>query len=182
MLVNSWQGSEDSQVTKLSRAVACLVMVLIATPALAQGKLAKRGKLTEPEPVVAPTPEPAPQPQPTLAPVAGVEPPPEPAAVKLKVAADQKPRLAVLNIQPQGVTLEQASAITDAVVAALSSRALFDIVSTRDIETALERSDNASSSASARRTPTRVGCRSETRCLRLSCCRASSRAWARRFS
>lgn len=137
MLVNPRKGSEDSRVPTFTRAVACLVVVLVAAPALAQGKSSKRGKLTEPEPVAAPTPEPTPQPQP--APVAApvVEPVPVAPAPKPKVAADQKPRLAVLSIQPQGVPPEQASALTDAVVAALSSRALFDIVSTRDIETAL---------------------------------------------
>lgn len=136
MLVNPRKGSEDSRVPTLTRAVACLVMVLVAAPALAQGKSSKRGKLTEPEPVVAPTPEPTPEPQP--APVAAVvEPAPVVVPAKLTVAADQKPRLAVLSLQPQGVPATQAAAMTDSVVAALSSRALFEIISTRDIETAL---------------------------------------------
>lgn len=139
MLVNPWKGSEDSRVPTLTRAVACLVVVLVAAPAFSQGKSSKRGKLTEPEPVAAPAPTPTAEPtlEPAPAPAPIVEPTPAPAPAKLKVAADQKPRLAVLSIQPQGVPPEQAAAITDAVVAALSSRALFDIVSTRDIETAL---------------------------------------------
>ncbi|MDP3501138.1 MAG: hypothetical protein Q8S33_12415 [Myxococcales bacterium] len=119
----------------LARAVACLVMVLVAAPALAQAKSSKRGKLTEPEPVAAPTPEPTPEAAPAPAPV--VEPVPAAAPAKLQVAADQKPRLAVLSLQPQGVPATQAAAMTDSVVAALSSRALFEIISTRDIETAL---------------------------------------------
>ncbi len=135
MLVNPQKGSEDSRVPTLTRAVACLVMVLAAAPALAQGKSSKRGKLTEPEPVAAPTPQPTPMPQPPTAPA--VEPAPVVAPAPMTVAADQKPRLAVLSIQPQGVPPVQAAAITDAVVAALSSRALFEVISTRDIETAL---------------------------------------------
>lgn len=120
----------------MSRAVACLVMVLVAAPAFAQGKSSRRGKLTEPEPVAAPTPEPTPEPQPP--PVATVVVPvPVPPAAKPTVASDQKPRLAVLSIQPQGVPPVQAAAITDALVAALSSRGLFDIISSRDIETTL---------------------------------------------
>ncbi|MDP3231196.1 MAG: hypothetical protein Q8N26_00370 [Myxococcales bacterium] len=119
----------------LARAVACLVVVLVAAPALAQAKSSKRGKLTEPEPVAAPTPEPTPEAAPAPAPV--VEPVPAAAPAKLQVAADQKPRLAVLSLQPQGVPATQAAAMTDSVVAALSSRALFEIISTRDIETAL---------------------------------------------
>lgn len=135
MLVNPGKGSEDSRVPTLARAVACLVMVLVAAPALAQAKSSKRGKLTEPEPVAAPTPEPTPEAAPAPAPV--VEPVPAAAPAKLQVAADQKPRLAVLSLQPQGVPATQAAAMTDSVVAALSSRALFEIISTRDIETAL---------------------------------------------
>jgi TolB-like protein len=135
MLVNLWKGSEDSRVPTLARAVACLVMVLVAAPTFAQGKSSKRGKLTEPEPVAAPTPEPTPEAAPAPAPV--VEPAPAAAPAKLQVAADQKPRLAVLSLQPQGVPATQAAAMTDSVVAALSSRALFEIISTRDIETAL---------------------------------------------
>ena len=139
MLVNPRKGSEDSVVPTFTRAVACLVMVLVASPALAQGKSSKRGKLTDPEPVSAQTPEPTPAPQPAPEPVPVVEPAPVvvTAPAPMKIAVDQKPRLAVLSIQPQGVPPEQAAAMTDAVVAALSSRALFDVVSMKDIETAL---------------------------------------------
>lgn len=139
MLVNPRKGSEDSRVPTLTRAVACLVVVLVAAPALAQGKSSKRGKLTEPEPVVAPepTPTPTPTPAPTPAPIVEPTPAPTPALLPMKVPENQKPRLAVLSLQPQGVPATQAAAMTDSVVAALSSRALFEIISTRDIETAL---------------------------------------------
>jgi TolB-like protein len=136
MLANPHQGSEDSFVPNLARAVACLVMLLVVGPVLAQGKAQKRGKFIEPVPVAAPQPAPVIDPEPAPTPVP-VEPLPLVVPVKPNVAVDRKPRLAVLSIQPQGVPQEQAAAMTDSVVAALSSRAVFDIISTRDIETAL---------------------------------------------
>jgi hypothetical protein len=51
--------------------------------------------------------------------------------------AAEKPRLLVTNLSAQGVTLEEAQAFTDAVVQTLSQRGLFDIVSSKDLETAL---------------------------------------------
>ncbi|MBE2250704.1 MAG: hypothetical protein IAE78_14295 [Myxococcus sp.] len=119
------------------RLVVCVVAVLAASLAGAQGKPTKKGKLTEPEPapVVAPpvVAPPPPAPEPIVEPI--VEPAAAPA--KVVVAADQRPRLAVLSLQPQGVSPNDAAAFTDAIVAALASRALFDLISTRDVETAL---------------------------------------------
>ncbi len=120
----------------LTRAV-CLVLALLASSALAQNK-SKKGKLVEPEPapVVAPAaPAPVVEPAPPAAPEPAAA--PQPAAAKPVIPPNQKPRLAVLNLQPQGVEPVQAAALSDAIVAALSERALFDIVSMRDIETAL---------------------------------------------
>lgn len=117
--------------------VVCLALALLASSALAQNK-SKKGKLVEPEPapvivpapvVIEPAPAPAPAPEPTVAPA--------PVAPKPVIAPNQKPRLAVLNLQPQGVEPAQAAALSDALVAALSERGLFDVVSMRDIETAL---------------------------------------------
>ncbi|MBL8923017.1 MAG: hypothetical protein JNJ54_29480 [Myxococcaceae bacterium] len=126
------------------RAAVVVVTLLLCSAAAAQGKSKKgKGKLTEPEPVAAPvaepaptvpsSPEPAPAPTPAPAPVA--TPPPEP--VSPKVAVDQKPRLAVLRLQAQGVTQAQAEALTDAIVSALAGRGVFEVVSVRDVETAL---------------------------------------------
>lgn len=117
----------------LTRAV-CLVLALVASSALAQNK-SKKGKLVEPEPapVTAPAPAPVVEPAPPAPePVTAVAPAPKPV-----IASTQKPRLAVLNLQPQGVEPAQAAALSDAIVAALSERGLFDVVSMRDIETAL---------------------------------------------
>ena len=50
---------------------------------------------------------------------------------------DKKARLFVNDISGQGVTPAQASAFTDAVVASLSERGLFEVVSTRDVQTLL---------------------------------------------
>lgn len=54
-----------------------------------------------------------------------------------KKPTDARPRLAVLRIQPQGVSPDQANAFTDAIVAALTGRGLFDVISSRDVETVL---------------------------------------------
>jgi hypothetical protein len=51
--------------------------------------------------------------------------------------ATDRPRLFVTALSAQGVTPEEAQAMTDAVVATLSQRGLFEIVSTKDLETAL---------------------------------------------
>lgn len=139
MLVNTHEGSEDSPVPTSPRAAVVLLTVLFAFGASAQGK-SKKGKLQEaPEPVTAPAPAPEPAPVPPAQPPPPVAEaaPPAPTPTPPKVAADQKPRLAVLRLQPQGATQAQADALTDAIVAALSSRALFEVVSTRDIETVL---------------------------------------------
>lgn len=117
----------------LTRAAVCLMLALTAGSALAQTKT-KKGKLADPEPAPVVTPaSPAAEPAPPPAP----EPVAAPAPVKPVIAANQKPRLAVLNLQPQGVEPAQAAALSDALVAALSERGLFDVVSMRDIETAL---------------------------------------------
>ncbi|MDX2012376.1 MAG: hypothetical protein SFW67_19425 [Myxococcaceae bacterium] len=115
-----------------------VVLVLAAMGAAAQGK-SKKGKLSEPEAAPAPV-APAPVVEPTTpSPVAPTPTPdpPVPAAPKLTVSADTKPRLAVTALEAQGVTPAQAAAVTDAVVAALSERGLFDVISARDIATAL---------------------------------------------
>jgi hypothetical protein len=52
-------------------------------------------------------------------------------------ASADKPRLLVTNLSAQGVAAEEAQALTDAVVQALSQRGLFEIVSSKDLETAL---------------------------------------------
>lgn len=59
------------------------------------------------------------------------------AAAAPQGADDAKPRLFVSTLSAQGVEPEQARAFTDAVVATLSSRQLFEVVSTKDLETIL---------------------------------------------
>jgi len=54
-----------------------------------------------------------------------------------KQTFDKKPRLAVLRLQPQGVTADQANAFTDAIVAALTGRGLFEVIASRDVEALL---------------------------------------------
>jgi TolB-like protein len=54
-----------------------------------------------------------------------------------KKTPDAKPRLAVLKLQPQGVSPDQANAFTDAIVAALTGRGVFEVISSRDVETVL---------------------------------------------
>jgi TolB-like protein len=112
-----------------------LVVLLVAASIAQAQEKAKKGKLKEPE--VAPTVVVVPPvvEAPVVAP-SPVATPAEPAP-RLTVSNDQKPRLAVTSLQAQGVTPEQALALTDAVVAALSQRGLFDVVSARDVETAL---------------------------------------------
>ena len=67
--------------------------------------------------------------------LAAAQPAPEVAAAPAK--ADELPRLAVLDLIPQDTSLAQAAGITDAVVAALSNRRLFEVISSRDMQTLL---------------------------------------------
>lgn len=53
------------------------------------------------------------------------------------VPAEGLPRLAVMDLIAQGATPQQAAAMTDAIVSALASRKLFEVISTRDLETLL---------------------------------------------
>jgi hypothetical protein len=114
--------------------IIVVVVLLASALAPAQGKT-KKGKLTE-EPAapsaVAPVEAP---PESTPSPVAPT--PAAPAPAKLTVSAEMKPRLAVTALEAQGVSPAQALAVTDAVVAALSERGLFDVISARDVATAL---------------------------------------------
>jgi hypothetical protein len=50
---------------------------------------------------------------------------------------ESKPRLFVTNVVTQGVALEDAQAITDALVHSLAQRGLYEIASTKDLETTL---------------------------------------------
>jgi len=52
-------------------------------------------------------------------------------------APDKKPRIFVTDVAAVDVTAAQASAFTDAVVAALTNRGLFEVVSSRDVQTLL---------------------------------------------
>ncbi|MCA3013298.1 MAG: hypothetical protein INH41_12980 [Myxococcaceae bacterium] len=103
-----------------------VVLVLTAALAPAQGR-SKKGTLAEPQ--AAPVAVPA-------LPAPAVDAPAQPAP-KLAVAQDAKPRLVVTALEAQGVSAEQALAMTDAVVAALSERGLFEVISSRDVATAL---------------------------------------------
>lgn len=58
-------------------------------------------------------------------------------AVAPDAAEAKKPRIFVAEVTGQGVPPEQASPFTDAVVAALQVRSLFEVVSARDVQTAL---------------------------------------------
>lgn len=59
------------------------------------------------------------------------------AAEPAKPAQPAKPRLFVATLSAQGVEPELARAMTDAVVDALATRGLFDVVATKDLETLL---------------------------------------------
>lgn len=64
--------------------------------------------------------------------------PAEPApasAPPVETKPDALPRLAVTDLVAQGATPEEAAALTDAVVSALSSRKLFEVISSRDLQT-----------------------------------------------
>ncbi len=52
-------------------------------------------------------------------------------------ASKSKPRLTVLEFRAQDVTPQQAAAFTDAVAGAVSSRGLFEVMSSREVETVL---------------------------------------------
>ena len=55
----------------------------------------------------------------------------------MALKAEGLPRLAVTDLSALGTTPQQAAAITDAIVSTLSSRKLFQVISTRDLETLL---------------------------------------------
>lgn len=57
------------------------------------------------------------------------------AAQQKPATGEELPALLILNVEPQGVDKEQASAVTDAVVQALSQRGLFKVISTKDVQT-----------------------------------------------
>lgn len=62
------------------------------------------------------------------------------AALAAEPAAAQKPerpRIFVNDLVPQGVSEAEALAVRDAVVASLSAQGLFDVISTRDVQTLL---------------------------------------------
>jgi hypothetical protein len=50
---------------------------------------------------------------------------------------DAHPRLLVNTLTPQGVSEQEAGAMADAIIAALSNRGLFEVVSSRDVQTIL---------------------------------------------
>lgn len=54
-----------------------------------------------------------------------------------KPAAESKPRLLVVNLAAQGVSADEAAAMTDAVVQSLSERNLFQVISAKDVQTLL---------------------------------------------
>lgn len=116
-----------------THAVLVLVGLLAAQLAAAQARSKGKGKLEEP-----PAPAPAvAEPAPVVTPAPAPAPAPAPRPAAPMVAEDQKPRLAVVNLQAQGVPATQAAALTDALVAALSSRGLFEVIAPRDIEAVL---------------------------------------------
>ena len=59
------------------------------------------------------------------------------AALADEPASQERPRLFVTDFQPQGATPQQAQAFTDAVVQTLSARGLFEVMSTRDVQSLL---------------------------------------------
>lgn len=70
-------------------------------------------------------------------PALAADPAPAAATNPPKAEVMEKPKLLVLNLTAQGVTAEEAAALTDAVAQALSERNLFQIVTTRDVQTLL---------------------------------------------
>jgi TolB-like protein len=63
--------------------------------------------------------------------------PPPPPGTSVKPAADARPRLLVTDLTAQGVSAQEAAALTDAVVQSLTERNLFEVLSRRDVETLL---------------------------------------------
>lgn len=59
------------------------------------------------------------------------------AALAQEPSAQERPRLFVTDFQPQGATPQQAQAFTDAVVQTLTARGLFEVMSTRDVQSLL---------------------------------------------
>ncbi|WP_224247678.1 CsgG/HfaB family protein [Hyalangium gracile] len=84
---------------------------------------------------------------PSEPPVAATQPPsaeaapPAPAsptsASATAIHPDEKPRLLVADLAAQGVSAEEAAALTDALVQTLSQRGLFQVISRRDVQTVL---------------------------------------------
>jgi TolB-like protein len=68
---------------------------------------------------------------------AGAQVPDAGAAAPPAARDDELPRLVVTDLVAQGASPQQAAALTDAVVAALSARKLFQVVSSRDIQSLL---------------------------------------------
>jgi TolB-like protein len=58
-----------------------------------------------------------------------------PAATPIR--SDEKPRLLVADLTAQGVSAEEAAALTDALVQTLSERGLFQVISRKDVQTVL---------------------------------------------
>nr|WP_228531019.1 MULTISPECIES: CsgG/HfaB family protein [Myxococcaceae] len=63
--------------------------------------------------------------------------PPPPAGTQPRASAEAKPRLLVTDLSAQGVSAQEAAALTDAVVQSLTERNLFEVLSRRDVETLL---------------------------------------------
>jgi hypothetical protein len=61
----------------------------------------------------------------------------DPAPPTSAPAKSDKPRIFVNDLTPQGVSDAEALAVRDAVVAALAGQGLFDVISTRDVQTLL---------------------------------------------
>jgi TolB-like protein len=60
-----------------------------------------------------------------------------PLCVALTLAGAEKPKLAVLDLQPAGVAPEIATALTDAITQEVSRRGIFDVIASSDIRTLL---------------------------------------------
>lgn len=65
-----------------------------------------------------------------------------PSADRMRTRADEKPRLAVSQLEAQGVEPTDAAAVTDAVVSSLTERALFQVLSSKDIESVVAAARN----------------------------------------
>lgn len=60
-------------------------------------------------------------------------PPPGEVPERLRTAPDDKPKLVINDLDAQGVDPNEAAAVTDAIVAAMTERALFRVLSAKDI-------------------------------------------------